>query len=160
MSNRQRSALFWVFLVFFIGIGVASLLVALGVFPNADPAFRKFAIGTFIAGIAGALFTLFRTTFMQRQDLFVTLLFEGKLPQEVALAEAARYEVWDEKQGKVVRSGQVLVQRTPQRGWFCRLPNGIDVNDRLRLLLEERNGDRWEVPFFSFNFSSQEATRK
>ena len=159
MSSAQRSALFWVFLVFFIGIGVLSLLVALGVFPNADPDFRKVAIGTFISGIVGTLITLFRATFVPRPNLFVTLSFGSTQPHDVILKEAG-YELWNETEGRVDRKGTVPVQRSSEGGWFCRLPSEIDMNDRLRLLLKETNGNQWEVPFFSFNFSSQEAIKR
>ncbi len=160
MTNIQRSALFWVFLALFTLIALISLLVALGLFPDADPAFRKVAIGTFVAGVGGDMLVVFRGAFAPRPALFITLAFEGKQPQELNLERAAKYEVW--QQGKVVRSGTIGIEGGRQGGWVCPLPDEIDVRDRIRLVLREESDSEWEwvVPFFAFNFNHQTAVRR
>ena len=51
---EMRLILFWVFLCFFVVIGVLSLLVATGVL-EADPRFRKWAVTGFIGSVVAAV---------------------------------------------------------------------------------------------------------
>src|SRR5262245_13507440 len=60
MDSQFRVVLFWVFTSFFVLIGVSSLLVLLGYRARqVDPAFRKWALRTFIGSVTTAVASLF-----------------------------------------------------------------------------------------------------
>lgn len=161
MTQGQRSALFWVFLALFVGIVVVALLVALGVGPFGDaaPAFQNLAIGTILAGVFGAVLTTYRVAFSGGRDLFITLDFEGTPGQNIDLVPQGDYEIWDQKKGRVGRTGHLLAQ-FGQGGWSCRLPGHVGRDDSVRFVFRDRSGQQWEVRYFSPLFNEQPVVRR
>jgi hypothetical protein len=157
MSTKQRSALFWVFLALFTLIAGVSLLVALGFFPDADPTFRKVAIGTFVAGVGGDMLALFRAAFTKQEQFLITFDFRGKQPGEVELAQEATYELWDSEHGRPAAPQPLLVQQNDQGWWYCHLPGNVEVNERIRIIMKDKIGGTWEVPFFSITSTTKQA---
>lgn len=160
MTRGQRSALFWVFLALFTLIAIVSLLVALGLFPDADPAFRKVAIGTFVAGVGGDMLALFRATFAKQERLLITLDFRGRQLGEVELVQEAAYELWDSELGRAGSPRTLLVQQNDQGWWYCHLPEDVGINERIRIIMKDRTGGTWEVPFFSFTSTTRQAIQR
>src|SRR5712691_10055524 len=72
VSMDHSDVLFWLFVSFFILIGVVSLLTVIGALTT-DPRFRRWAVSGFIVGVAGAVFGLFKITFTEDVALFVAL---------------------------------------------------------------------------------------
>lgn len=162
MTSGQRAVLFWVFVALFAALGVVSLLVAINVIKAADPLFRKVAIGTFLTGVAVDGFAILRTAFAKRMPLSV--IFEFKENQDdpeplIELKAEGNYELWDSQHQKAVPKGRLLVQQNNQGWWYCDLPDDVGIDDRVRIILSERNGSPWKVPFFSFGNVTQRAKR-
>ena len=161
MTQRQRSALFWVFLTLFVGIVVVSLLVALrfGPFRDAAPAFQDLAVGTIIAGVVGAVLTTYRVAFRAEPRLFITLDFAGTPAENVDLIQQGEYEIWDQQKGRVGRTGNLLAE-FGNGGWYCRLPSHVGQDDRVRLIFRDRGGQQGEVRYFSPTFNEQPVVRR
>lgn len=65
LTSFQLDVLFWVFLSFFIAIGISCLLIVMGFVKRADPAFKKWAGRGFVAAVAGVVITLFKVSFTE-----------------------------------------------------------------------------------------------
>jgi hypothetical protein len=162
VTRGQRAALFWLFLALFTAIGAVSILVAVGLFPNADPAFRKVAIGTFIAGVIGDMLALFRVAFAPQSELRVTLDFTDESGQEVQvnLEDTATFQIWDREKRQAGKPQSIIVERNRESArWYVRLPSNIVVGESVRIQLKERSGHEWQVPFSPPSISL-EATRR
>lgn len=156
MTPFQRAVLFWVVLVSYIGVVVASLGTATGAWPwDAPPLFERVAIGTVIVGIVGLVVASYRGAFTSPADIFIVLEF----PYEVDLRPMGRFIVWDERSGRSGRSGNILAL-TGQAGWFCRLPHGVRLSDSIELRFWETTGAEWEVKNFSPSFNRQPAVQR
>src|ERR1051325_11030617 len=59
----EREVLFWVFISFFVLIGVASLAVQLG-WIRSEPSFRKWSLLSFFGAVTGAVVALFKIVFI------------------------------------------------------------------------------------------------
>ena len=161
MTQRQRSALFWVFLALFVGIVVVSLLVALRLqpFDKAAPAFQNLAVGTIIVGLFGAVLTTYKVAFSGSRGLVITLDFAGTPGQNVDLVHQGDYEIWDQQKGRVGHTGHLLAE-FGQGGWYCRLPSHVGQDDSVRLVFRDRGGQQWEVRYFSPLFNEQPVVRR
>ena len=161
MSELQRAALFWLFFLLFLSITVVSLLVALQVepFDNASEAFQKVAVGTVIAGIVGAVLAVYRGAFGLSPAIDIAIEFQGALGVDIDLNPVGQYEVWDQKREQITSPKDILV-KTGVGGWVCRLPRNIKLDDSIRLLLKDKNGQKWEVQFFSPLISNRLAIKR
>jgi len=154
MDPIYAAVLRWVFLCFFAVIGVFSLGVAIGFFPKADPAFKKWAVGTFIVTLAGAVFTVFsammRPSADRPVDLFVRLVPpEGRqLPADLNLYKATY--AYDEPDGQGgVRTSEGAPELTYDNArWQVKLPSKV-LDKAVSLTFEHDGRARWEVrPFY------------
>src|SRR5258708_28166614 len=105
----QRDILFWVFISFFILIGILSLLVSIGLL-KADKKFRGWAVTGFVAGVGGAVFGLFKSTFAP-VPLFVGLSPRPPMEARQLNLVGGEYRYDEPSSGKAVRThkGQIEV---------------------------------------------------
>ena len=160
LNQRQRSALFWTFLLLFVGIVIVAVLVALrvGPFRDAVAAFQNLAVGTIIAGVVGAVLTAYRIAFRAEPRLFITLDFVGTPGENVDLIQQGEYEIWDQQNGRVGSTGRLLAE-FGNGGWYCRLPSAVGQDDRVRFIFHDRGGQEWDVRYFSPSFNKQPVVR-
>lgn len=147
--GQYQDVLFWLFLGFFIVIGLLSFLAILGI-GNLDPGFRKWAVTGFVTGVAGAVFGLFKLVF-SGVALVVTLVPAPDIAPTTLDLKSGRYS-YDEttSAGKVkTHEGRVEVGRAQaSANWEVKLPP--DVLDRaVRLEFENHDGGVFVVyPFY------------
>lgn len=154
MTSSQRTVLFWVVIAVFVGAAVVSLGVFSGTWPwDTSPFMERWAVGTFLASVVGTVIAAFKRLFTPRVDLFVAI----DLPDGVDLQPEGQFQIWDEQRGQAGRRRTILVESTPEGGWFCRLPQSIGMGDRVRLLFQETSGVEWQVRYFSPRFNRQSA---
>ncbi len=141
--EEYRAVLFWVFMGFFIIIGIVSLLAVVGILKT-DPRFRKWALSGFVAAVTGAMITLFKITFGGEVALFVTLL----PPQETVGSTLDLVSGSYKTAGEVkTRSGDVELT-LQEGGWVARLPQDV-LDKAVELIFKDRNGKQWRVqPFY------------
>jgi hypothetical protein len=163
MPKWERAALFWTFLVLFIAIVAVALLVAtnLGPFADASTAFETTAVGTVIAGIVGAVITVYRGLFTpaQSEQSFIALDFQGVDPADVDLVQQGTYQIWDDEVGKAVAQGTVIAE-PGNGGWYCAVPAVLKPTQKVRLEFADRSGQKWEVRYFSLRFNKQPAVKR
>ena len=76
MTAFQRTVLFWAVMAVFVGVGIVSLGVFSGTWPwDTSPFIERWAVGTFLASVAGAVIAAFKGLLTPRVDLFVAIDF-------------------------------------------------------------------------------------
>lgn len=143
----QSAVLFWLFVGFFLIIGILSLLAVVGVLKT-DPRFRRWAVTGFIAAVTGAVIGLFNITFSKQAALFVTLV----PPQDVITAPldlvVGQYK-YDEPTTSGVKTHSGRVEMTlGEGGWQAKLPQEV-LDKPVELVFKDRDENWWGVrPFY------------
>jgi hypothetical protein len=150
----ERAVLFWVFVSFFSIIGVVSLLAVIGILKT-DPSFRRWAIGSFIARVGGAVFGLFSTTFVEEVPLYITLdpsQEERTNPLDLVSGEYNYDELT--RAGAVNTSSGKVEMTLAAGGWQVKIPQKA-LNKAVELTFQDRNGRSWAVYRFYPNHNKQ-----
>jgi hypothetical protein len=149
----EHTVLFWVFVIFFIIIGVLSLLALTGVL-RTDPSFRKWAVSGFVIGVGTAIFGLFRAIFSTEVPLYITLEPPGGQTNSLDLMRGS-YSYDEPTSAGTTRSSSGTVEMTlGPGGWQVRLPQKA-LNKAVELTFQETNGDSWRVRRFYPNHNKQ-----
>lgn len=159
MNATQRWIVLLIVYCLFLLIGLGALGAVLGFFPHADETFKKFAVGTLFVDIAAAAITVFKTAFTPGEyRVFVSLVFQGKTPADVALT-SCRYEVRD-GDNVLKKQGDAAVIQGPG-GWQCSFPivPGEVLYGYARLELKEHDNTLWQVGNFPLNNVTMQAKR-
>ena len=154
----QQIVLFYVFVVFFVGIGVLSLLVVSGAIKS-DPAFRKWAGTGFIGSVTVAVIGLFYTV-TQPVSFVVTL----SPPTGTTFLELTKgYFETDELDtfgtGVKTRQGEVLFRFENSGVWVAELPRQALNKRSVTLKFTDKKGDWWETSPFNPSSINQPITK-
>ena len=151
MSSTQRTVILTIMFGLFLLIGVAALLVVLGIVKGADETFAKWAGGVLVVDIAAAVLAVFRTQFLGAEGrVYVNLVFQsqapGPAPGHVQLDECV-FQVWDGN-NELKKRGKAVILKGPG-GWQCHFALKVEPADTAELQLRESNGRSWKVARFS-----------
>jgi hypothetical protein len=152
---EERYILFWVFVGFFVLIGLASLLVLLGFRKKAaDPGFRKWAVGGFLGSVTTAVIGLFRILWLSGSaPISVTLLPPPEITAPATLVTATYH--YDEPAGARVNTQKgTVVPVLSEGGWQVLLPGKV-ADKPIGLTLVDKDGGSWEVDPFYPNHTSR-----
>jgi hypothetical protein len=156
MASEHQAVLFFVFVGFFILIGLASLSVLLGFCKTADRRFRQWALFGFFAGVSTAIFGLFKILFIT-QIAPVVVILQPPVGISPPVLKGGTYQ-YDEIVAKadsvVTRTGRVFPV-VGEGNWQVQLPGEVS-NKPMRLHLEDENGNWWETSPFFPNYIRQE----
>jgi len=145
MTDAQQAVLFYVFIGFFVLIGLGSLAVLLGWIKSADKAFRKWAVGGFIGAVTAAVVGLFQvSTKPPSSFITVALLPPSEVPAVAASLVLGKgsFEYDDEASGKVsTHRGDIVAANGTGSGWLVRLP--AEVADKLVTLSFPDQSNKW-----------------
>jgi hypothetical protein len=152
-----RDVLFWTFTVFFILIGIVSLLSLMGYIKGVDQAFRKWAVTGFVAAVSTAVIGLFRLLLVVNPSpdiaLFVTLRSDETLT--AALVSGTYEYTTPGKNGGSLEPHKGPVEVTlGDGGWQAKLPQEV-LDKAVQLTFTDATGARWTVPSFWPNFISR-----
>jgi len=160
MSQREASALFWLFLAIFLAIGVVAIVLIFGVGRRVSPRTRHSLLSVYVLGVTTAVITLFRSQFLSPLYLYVPL--DSASDHEPDLQQGSGRYSYDEvsKDGQVkTREGWAELAHGPG-GWQAKLPR--EVFDRcvrrtlaVRLSVKDKAGNTWHVENFYPNFNAQ-----
>ncbi|MFC1864423.1 hypothetical protein ACFLYG_01165 [Chloroflexota bacterium] len=155
----ERRTILFTFLGIIVLTFVAGLLVILGWFPKADPQFGRWIYGVLLVEILGAVVGFFKYR-PGAESMLVNIAFpDGVKTQSVEFdGEYCTYEIKN-RDGDVKAQGPTTPTRGPG-GFHCRLSSNIDPTDYVKLNLLEKNGTKWEVPYFCPYVTNQEAIRR
>lgn len=144
----------WVVLIFFVAIGVISLLALLGFPRKVDPQFRKWAVTGFCAGVAGNIFWLFR---LAKVVLFIPLIPPTGHGLGPDLVDGAYSYTEPGRRGPKTRSGMVEVARGPG-GYQAILPQEA-LDKAVALTFHDKAGAEWIVQPFFPNYNRQQLVK-
>lgn len=152
MSVQNQQVLFFVFLGFFILIGLGSLATLLGFVKGVYPAFRKWAVAGFVGSVTLVIVSLFKSTFTTIGPIVVTLLPPlGNLPAPAFLEKGTfRYDEVVRMDGNSVKthSGDIVAVLGQGGGWEVQLPGEV-VDKAVKLSFRDQAGSWWEAgPFW------------
>lgn len=150
MNGAQRWTTLIIMYGLFAFVALGALAAVLGYFPDAEPAFRKFAIGVLFVDLAGVCIAVFKTQFAPAAEssIDVNLAFSDAAASPPNWNhEKSEYTILDLK-GVEKAKGKVLLTLGPG-GWSCRLPLPTESADVARLSLEDVRGVIWDVQHFS-----------
>lgn len=144
---EQGDVLFWVFLGFFLLIGILSLLSMAGVV-KPDPRFSRWAVPGFIGAVTTAVIGLFNVMVHTKAPLFVTLV----PPQEeitVPLDLVEGQYKYDEPTPSGIKTHSGRVEMTlGEGGWQAKLPQEV-LEKPVELTFKDRDENWWGVhPFY------------
>lgn len=155
MDSQFRLVLFWVFTCFFVLIGVSSLLVLLGYRAKfVDPAFRKWALRTFIGSVTTAVVSLFSLMLLTERATILVTLLPPEAPPAPGLFEKVTYHYDTVDNGTVTTSRGEAVAVLGEGGWQVELPADV-AGSPVRLTFNDRDGASWEVGSFFPNRVTQ-----
>jgi len=145
----------WVVLVFFVAIGVVSLLALIGIPRKVDPQFRKWAVTGFCAGVAGNVFWLFR---LAKVVLFIPLIPPTGHGLGPDLVDGAYSYTEPGRRGPKTHSGMVEVARGPG-GYQAILPQEA-LDKAVVLTFHDKDGAVWIVQPFFPNYNRQQLVKR
>src|SRR4051812_47732838 len=149
-NGSQQTAIFYVMLVFFVLIGLASLAALLGLI-RADPAFRKWAVLGFVGSVTVTVIGVYKTLATpQIIPIIVTLLPPTGAPPPPLKNGSFEYDEILPDEGKVVTRRGSVVPVLGEANWQVQLPGGVSTK-AIRLLLEDENGNWWRTDRFYAN---------
>ena len=121
---------------------------------DADPTFRKWAVGTLVPGVAMAVMGLFNLLFSSQVTVSATLTPPETGPQPSELVSGS-YE-YNEADGDgtiTVKTGALSDIVLGPGGWEVTLPDGL-LEKSVRLEFQDLDGNWWRVPKFWPNRTS------
>jgi hypothetical protein len=152
MTGLKQEVLFWLFVGFFMVIGVVALLSITGIVKT-ESRFRRWAVGGFVVAVTGVVILWAKSQFPI--DLYVILVPPDGVKLESFALERGIYQ-YDEHLSSgtsVTRSGNAEIA-LGVGGWQVKLPNEV-MNKAVRLSLLDRSGRWWDTNPFYPNFTSQ-----
>jgi hypothetical protein len=156
-AEMQHLVLFWVFVGFFLLIGVIALLAIMGVIKT-EQQFRNWAVGGFAASVIGVVIIWAKS--QPPLDIFVNL----EPPQNVA-ADAfelisGTYEYYEQSNTGQSNSHPGPVELTAGQlpGWWTAKFPYTGVSEAVKLTLMDKNGHHWAVRPFYPNYNRQPLT--
>jgi hypothetical protein len=157
MTAAQNLVLFWVFVSFFMIIGLIAILAIVGVI-NTDKKFRNWAVGGFAAAVVGVVIIWAKTPSPQSSlDLFVNLEPPAQVKADAFELKNGIYE-YDEltSAGKLIkRSGSVELTAGQSLGWWTAKIPCTGMTKPFRLTLTDKDGKLWTVRPFYPNYHNQ-----
>jgi hypothetical protein len=149
---EQHIILFWIFVGFFVVIGVLSLLVAAGLV-TADRRFQQWAVPGFIAAVTMAVIGLFKVAPDESVPIFVTLT--GDQPDFTLISGAYRYDELSTIGEVKSREGPIELTVGHQLGvWQAKLPQHV-LSKPVSLKLQDKEGNWWAVSPFYPNYNAR-----
>lgn len=154
LTETQHLILFWVFVGFFLVIGVVALLSILGVIKT-DKRFLKWAVGAFVVGVSGVVFTWARSQLPL--DFFVNL----KPPEGVEAGAfeliSGNYEYYEPSNSDKTTppSGSVELTAGQEIGWWTAKFPYKGMTKAVKLTLKDNKGNLWGVRPFYPNYNRQ-----
>jgi hypothetical protein len=159
LNPQQYLVLFWIFVVFFVLIGVIALLTILGVI-RADKQFRKWALGGFVVGVVGVVFVWAKSELPL--DYMVNLPPPKGVEIEAFRLVSGRYH-YDDYNPKSDRSaplsGPVELTAGHAIGWWTAKFPSSGTNKPVRLTLKDQDENWWEVLSFYPYVNNKDLTR-
>jgi hypothetical protein len=157
MTTTENLVLFWVFIAFFMVIGIVAILAIVGVIKT-DKKFRNWAVGGFAAAVVGVVIIWAKTQSPQLPlDLFINLEPPAEVKAATFELESGSYEYNElSPSGKSFkRSGSVELTAGQTMGWWtAKIPcNGL--TKPFRMTVKDKNGKFWTVRPFYPNFHNQ-----
>jgi hypothetical protein len=157
MTAAQNLVLFWVFVSFFMIIGLIAILAIVGIVKT-DKKFRNWAVGGFAAAVVGVVIIWAKTPSPQSPlDLFVNLEPPAQVKADAFELKNGIYE-YDEltSAGKLIkRSGSVELTAGQALGWWTAKIPCTGMTKPFRLTLTDKNGKLWTVRPFYPNYHNQ-----
>lgn len=155
LSQSQQIILFWVFVGFFVVIGVIALLAIVGVIKT-NKQFLKWAVTGFVTGVAGVVFVWAK--FQSPLDIYINL----KPPEEEGVETfelvSGNYEYTDEQSSPnkyTPQSGTVMLTAGQQIGWWTAKFPYKGTDKAVKLTLKDNRGKLWKVRPFYPNYQNQ-----
>ncbi len=148
LTETQHLILFWVFVGFFLVIGVIALLAIVGVIKT-DKQFLKWAVGGFVTGIAGVVFIWAK--YQLPLDFFVNLKPPEGIEAETFVLTSGNYEYWDpsNSDNSTPPSGSVELTVGQKIGWWTAKFPYKGMTKSVKLKLKDNKGRWWAVrPFY------------
>jgi len=164
LSDLQSAALSWVFLLFFIAIGIICLTVAVGLVSRATPWMKKWSGPGFLAALAGVMFSLFKVSFTQPPPppaapppILVTLVSPAdgtSFSIEKGTFEYGEAQPPPEKGAKALSTDVLAVLESG--GYQVQLPGEL-ANKPIKLNFKDTKADGvvWETGLFYPNKTQQ-----
>jgi len=154
VTEPQHLILFWIFVAFFLVIGVVALLAIVGVI-RTDNQFRKWAVGVFAAGIAGVVFVWAKSELPL--DFFVNLEPPAEVVAENFELVSGKYEYYEPSNAdkSISSSGFVELTAGQQMGWWTAKFPYKGMTKAVKLELKDKNGNSWRVRPFYPNYNRQ-----
>jgi len=146
ISGSQSMILFWVFIGFFVIIGVVALLSIVGIIKT-DKRFTKWAVSGFVAGIAGVVFVWAKH--QTSLDVFVNIAPPAGVEPETFILESGKYYLGSSNGTDPILPSSVELTAGHDIGWWrAKFPHpGKEMS--VELLLTDIKGKEWEVrPFY------------
>ncbi len=157
MTATQHLVLFWVFVAFFMIIGVVAILAIVGVIKT-DNRFRNWAVGGFAAAIVGVVIIWAKTQSPSIPlDIYVNLEPPSEVKADTFELESGTYE-YDEpsSSGKsLTHSGPVELTAGQNIGWWTAKIPCTGLTKAFRMTLKDRHGKLWKVLPFYPNYHRQ-----
>jgi YEATS family len=154
ITEAQHQILFWVFLGFFLVIGLVAVLAILGVIKT-EKQFRKWAVGGFVVGVTGAVFVWARAPLPI--DFFVNLPPPKGVDVDTFELVSGSYEYYGQSGSDKSTSPSGPVELTAGQllgSWTAKFPyKGVDK--AVKLTLKDSKGNSWGVRPFYPNFNNQ-----
>jgi len=145
MSKIERLIIIIGIMLAFILTISAAIFHGKGPFPEIPTKEVKWIWTALLGEIVGAVIFAFRTIFRKR-NIEVYLEFERKKAIDINLdGDKCEYEVIVDNKTK--DKGKIIPEWVIS-GWRCPLPDTANDCDKVKLILFERNGKKWEVPHF------------
>ncbi len=157
----QQAMLFWIFMVFFVLIGILSTLAVLGLV-TVDERFRKWAVTVFFAGVTGAVVGLFKLSFpgsAPAEPLFVTLIPPQNINSRAIKLVEGDYSYDEPSGGNKVKTVTGKIEVTWGNDiWQAKLPQQV-LGKAVKLSLKDQEGKWWEVQPFYPNHNRQDMSK-
>lgn len=155
INEAQQLILFWVFIGFFLVIGIIALLAIVGLIKT-DKQFLKWAVGGFVTGVAGVVFVWAK--YQPPLDIFVNLKPPKGIGAEEFILTSGIYQYWDRSKSdrSTPSSGSVELTAGHQIGlWTARFPyKGMSKSVTLKLKDDKERW--WQVRPFYPNYNLKE----
>jgi len=150
----QHLILFWVFVGFFVLIGLVALLAIVGIIKT-EPKFRNWAVAGFAAGVVGVVVVWAKTEWSL--DFFVNLEPPAHVVPETFELASGTYEYYDQSSTDKSRAhvGSIELTAGQQVGWWTAKFPYQGASAAVRLTLKDTNGNWWAVRPFYPNYNRQ-----
>jgi hypothetical protein len=156
MANNQQIVLFYVFIAFFVLIGIASLAALLGLIPSADKSFRKWAVPGFVGAVVVAVIGVYKASMVPPfVPIVVTLLAPTGMQPPPLRSGTFQYDEVAENNGKVITRRGNVVPVLGEANWQVQLPGEVS-NKAIQLDLEDEQGKSWRTGRFYANYVKQD----